>query len=126
LDLFSQLVYEFGATAMVITHDLGVVAETCDYTAVMYGGEIIECGWTEDVFETPFHPYTLGLIKSSAATEADSTLHYIPGSVPDLLHPSPGCAFAPRCGQKTDRCTTSKPPPQVFENDHMVKCFTTH
>ena len=126
LDLFSQVVHEFGATAMMITHALGVVAETCDYMAVMYGGEVIESGWTEDVFEKPLHPYTQGLIKSSGATEEDKKMHYLPGSVPDLIHPPLGCSFASRCEHKVDRCSKSKPAPLSFEDGHMVKCFTIH
>jgi len=123
LELFSQLVHEHGETALLITHDLGVVAETCDYTAVMYAGKVMETGLTENIFQNPLHPYTQGLVKSSFSGEDDDQLHYIPGTVPDLIHLGIGCAFEPRCHEKMDICGKAFPQMIKMENGHQVRCF---
>ena len=122
LDLFAKLAYEHGATALIITHDLGVVAETCDYTAVMYAGKVVEFGTSEDIFENPLHPYTQGLVKSSFTADEGDELHYIPGTVPDLLNLPVGCAFAPRCSAKMDICE-KEPPPLASKGMHSARCF---
>jgi oligopeptide/dipeptide ABC transporter ATP-binding protein len=123
LELFSQQVYEHGATAMLITHDLGVVAETCDYTAVMYAGKVVETSVTDIIFQQPLHPYTLGLVKSSLSGEQSDRLHYIPGTVPDLIHLRAGCAFAPRCSEKKDICGKADPEVRETALGHGVRCF---
>ena len=123
LDLFSQLVYQTGATALLITHDLGVVAETCDYTGVMYAGKMVEFGPTESIFQNPLHPYTRGLIDSCFTPEQDHRLNYIPGTVPDLLNLPSGCLFAPRCEAEMDVCETEDPPIATLNGTHWAQCF---
>ncbi|MBW1962939.1 MAG: ABC transporter ATP-binding protein [Deltaproteobacteria bacterium] len=126
LELFANLVYEHGATAMLITHDLGVVAETCDFTAVMYAGKIVEIGTTDNIFQQPLHPYAKGLVKSSFSGEEIDELHYIPGTVPDLIHMEPGCSFAPRCSRKIDICRKENPDMAELSRGHRVRCFVTN
>jgi len=123
LDLFRDLVYEVGSTAMLITHDLGVIAETCDYTGIMYAGRMVEFGATEDVIDCPLHPYTQGLLRSSFTGEDDDELHYIPGVVPDLLHPPAGCMFKARCGVCDKDCERAAPDMAEVANEHKVACF---
>ena len=120
LDLFSGLVRDFGSTALLITHDLGVVAETCDRTAVMYAGSIVEHGATVDVFQEPAHPYTQGLL--AASTIDDGPISYIAGSVPNLLSLPPGCAFANRCYAASELCARSHPDHVDLGRDHRVAC----
>ena len=120
LDLFTNLVRDFGSTALLITHDLGVVAETCDRTSVMYAGSIVEQGSTADVFGLPAHPYTQGLIAASRI--GDGPISYIPGSVPNLLNRPPGCAFANRCYAASDVCRDLAPDVVALEGGQRVAC----
>jgi peptide/nickel transport system ATP-binding protein len=93
-------------TVLLITHDLGVVAEVCDMVAVMYAGQIVEFGTTEQIFEQPSHPYTRELLRASLSVEsAVGEFYSIPGTVPDLRHPPPGCLFASRCPDRADICS---------------------
>jgi peptide/nickel transport system ATP-binding protein len=123
LGLFAQLVRDSGATALLITHDLGVVAETCEYTAVMYAGKVVEFGSTEKIFNSPLHPYTQGLLQSSFRAEETDRLHYIPGTVPDLIDMPAGCSFAPRCNRKMVVCEERQP--VIFQclEGRSVRCF---
>lgn len=120
LDLFAGLVRDFGSTALLITHDLGVVAETCDRTAVMYAGSIVEDGSTAEVFGQPAHPYTQGLLAASRID--DGPISYIPGSVPNLLRRPPGCAFANRCYAASERCTEIAPGLVTLASGWTVAC----
>ena len=123
LDLFGRLVDEHGSTALVITHNLGVVAETCDFTGVMYAGRIVEYGSTVSVFENTAHPYTRGLLASCLTEESSNGFRYIPGSVPDLINLRPGCAFFARCDQSTEACQNERPKIVRLSQDHWASCW---
>ena len=120
LDLFTRLVHETGSTALLITHDLGVVAETCDTTAVMYAGAIVEQGPTAQVFERPWHPYTQGLLQASIID--DGAISFIPGSVPDLIHRPAGCSFANRCYATEETCRSDPPDAVELEPQRRIAC----
>ena len=122
LELLRVLVHDLGSTALLITHDLGVVAQTCDRIAVMYAGEVVETGTTDDVLDRPMHPYTRGLLRASRVEEG---LASIAGNVPDLRRPIVGCPFAPRCDLADDRCRSARPPTLVVTPGHTVKCPNT-
>ncbi|MGN0159463.1 MAG: ABC transporter ATP-binding protein [Brotaphodocola sp.] len=124
LSLFEKSVKELGASAIIITHDLGVVAEICDKIAIMYGGEIVEKGTVEEIFNDTRHPYTKGLLDSIAKAEGERTpLHYIPGTPPNLLVQNPGCTFCSRCEKAMKICKEYKPAETVFSEEHSVKCW---
>ncbi|ADJ13883.1 ABC transporter ATP-binding protein [Halalkalicoccus jeotgali] len=125
LDLIDDLQDEFGMSVLMITHDLGVVAETCDRVAVMYAGEIVEEGPVEEIFHNPSHPYTYTLLESIPTEEKDR-LTPIEGNVPDLIDLPDGCHFAPRCPWAKEECTGGEIPflqhgPE--EVDHRSKCI---
>jgi oligopeptide/dipeptide ABC transporter ATP-binding protein len=112
MDLMRDLKKRTGAAIMLITHHLGVVAEMADRIAVMYAGKIVEDGPARDVFKTPKHPYTLGLLNSIPdilGERAGSDLPVIPGSVPNMINPPAGCAYHPRCPFAFERCRTKVP-----------------
>jgi len=120
--LIGNLTTQYGSSLLLITHDLGLAAENCDRTAVMYAGNIVEVGAVEKVFSQPGHPYTVGLLKALPSLEADR-LFSIPGTVPDLICPPPGCHFSPRCSGKTDQCSKESPPFKEISEGHGVACF---
>jgi oligopeptide/dipeptide ABC transporter ATP-binding protein len=126
LDLLRQLRDRLGLAVLLITHDLGVVAETCDRVAIMYAGRIVEAGATRDLLARPLHPYTRGLLASRSpetpAADPDGRLPTIPGSVPDLLRLPPGCAFAPRCPDRLDRCLAEAPASETVSTGRQVAC----
>jgi oligopeptide/dipeptide ABC transporter ATP-binding protein len=106
LKLLLNLKEQTGAGLLLVTHDLAVVAQTCDRVAVMYAGRIVETGPTADVLMHPRHPYTRGLLASVPAVDrSGERLQTIPGALPDLTNPPPGCLFAPRCARAEARCT---------------------
>ncbi len=107
----------------LITHDLGVVAETCDRVCVMYAGKIVECGTVREIFKNPLHPYTRGLLKAIPTIHRKvDKLMTIPGAVPNLIRPPEGCRFHPRCSYATDICAKF-PPPLAWDCDtHFVYC----
>ncbi|MFC7156041.1 dipeptide ABC transporter ATP-binding protein [Halomarina halobia] len=124
LDLINELQDELGMSVLMITHDLGVVAETCDRVAVMYAGEIVEEGPVEEIFENPSHPYTYTLLQSIPSEDTDR-LTPIEGNVPDLIDLPEGCHFAPRCPWAKPECTEGEIPflrhgPEGVE--HRAKC----
>jgi oligopeptide/dipeptide ABC transporter ATP-binding protein len=124
LDLLNELKETVGLSAMFITHDLGVVAETCDRVAVMYAGNIVEVASTNRIFEHPLHPYTQGLLRAvPKITERRTTLESISGSVPNLIEPPTGCRFHPRCPFVMDTCKRNKPELIEVELEHTVACF---
>jgi len=117
---------ETGVSFLVISHDISVIAETCDRVGVMYGGKLMEVGTTEEVFESPANPYTMGLKNSFPnIEEADETLVSIPGSPPDLRDPSEGCRFRDRCPFATAECESAHPPMYGVEGspDHRSACY---
>ena len=131
LDLIASLQEKLGMAVMLITHDLGVVAEVCDYVIVMYAGQVVEKGTTEDIFLRPLHPYTKGLLQSlPSLAKADAIgghkrLDTIPGMVPDLLHLPKGCNFQARCSRKSDRCVDNNPSLNASVI-HTSACFHPH
>ncbi len=118
LQLLRQLKQEAGLTVLLITHDLGVVAELCDRVAVMYAGTIVETAPVEELFSDPKHPYTQGLL--AALPGASEMLAPIPGRVPDLLNPPSGCRFHPRCPLAVDRCRAEAP--ELRGDTRQVAC----
>jgi peptide/nickel transport system ATP-binding protein len=113
IQLLKRLCHERGTAVMLITHDMGVIAETADRVAVMYAGRIAEIGPVRDVIKGPNHPYTRGLMGSIPSIEGTgSRLTQIPGSMPRLSAIPPGCAFNPRCGEAIDRCRAERPEPR--------------
>jgi oligopeptide/dipeptide ABC transporter ATP-binding protein len=128
LDLMLALRDELGMAIVLITHDLGVVAETADRVAVMYAGQIVEEAQVGDLFADPMHPYTKGLIGSiPVAGERRERLEVIPGSVPNLVDLPPGCRFAERCRARVEHglevCTTHMPQLRHVTTDHQVRCW---
>ena len=124
MKLLSDLQAETGMGLILITHDLGVVAEVADRVAVMYAGRIVETGTTEEIYGTPAHPYTLGLTHSiPRADQKGRKLEPIKGSPPDLLHIPPGCPFHPRCPFARQRCIDEDPPQyRVPGSDRVSAC----
>ena len=112
IDLLRRLARENGAAVMLITHDMGVIAETADRVAVMYAGRLAEIGPVRDVIHAPHHPYTSGLMRSiPKLNEGRETLAQIDGAMPRLNAIPPGCAFNPRCPERFDRCMHDRPSP---------------
>jgi len=124
LELMKALKREIQTALLLITHDLGVMAETCDRVAVMYAGTVVEQGPVKTVLKRPQHPYTQGLLRTIPNDAApDQPLFSIRGTVPSLLRPPTGCAFAPRCDRAMAECARAVPPPYRLEADHQVACF---
>lgn len=123
LETFQGLAERLSLAAIVVTHDVSVVAFLCDAVAVMYAGEVIESGPTRAVLGAPLHPYTMGLINAFPSVEADNhILTPIRGAPPDLLTPPPGCRFAPRCPFAEARCVTTRPLRHVDTPTHSALC----
>ncbi len=123
LRLIHELKEEFDASVMLITHDLGVIAEMCDYVAVMYAGHIVESSDVDTLFRNPLHPYTKGLMKSIPRLDVESEhLDTIRGLVPNLLDLPPGCPFHPRCDLRLRQCAKEMPELIQVEDLHLVKC----
>jgi peptide/nickel transport system ATP-binding protein len=124
LELIDDLKQEFGMGLLLITHDLGIVAERSHRTAIMYAGRIVETGLTIELLKNPLHPYTEGLLASlPQRSEPGRPLATIPGQVPDLLSELPGCAFCDRCPSRTWNCSASKPPLREIHPGHFVRCW---
>ena len=124
LDLMKQLSGDLGTAVMMITHDLGVVAEICDRCAVVYAGEIVEMGTVEHIFNHPVHPYTRGLFDSIPSLEEDvEELKPIPGLMADPMSLEECCNFSDRCSYKCEECKASLPPFEEIEEGHFVRCF---
>jgi peptide/nickel transport system ATP-binding protein len=124
IDLLKRLKQERAGSTILITHDLGVVAQLCERVAVMYAGRIVEVGPLRAILENPLHPYTRGLI--NCVPRLGSTgrrLPSIPGVVPDLVKPPAGCTFNPRCPQALDRCVQRGPRLVEVAPDHLVACY---
>ena len=128
LALIVDLQKELGTGLILITHDLGVVAQTAQRVIVMYAGKKVEEASVEALFENPRHPYTRGLMASMPAvatfgSNSDARLVEIPGMVPSLTNLPPGCAFAPRCALAIERCRAEYPPLQDWGGDHLAACW---
>jgi peptide/nickel transport system ATP-binding protein len=125
LDLIKKLQQEMNTAMILITHDLGVVAETCNEVAVMYAGRIVEYGNVDEIFNHPKHPYTQGLLNSVPHFESGQRrqrLETIPGIVPSLAHLPPGCRFQPRCKNAIEVCKHIDPPLESKAGPHLAAC----
>ena len=126
LDLMRKLQRELGMSILFITHDLGVVAEMADRVVVMYAGRVVEEGGVRDIFARPRMPYTRALMNSIPRLDRSGgvrkRLESIPGTVPNLLRPPPGCAFNPRCAHAADECLAAIPPLEDTGGGHTVRC----
>jgi oligopeptide/dipeptide ABC transporter ATP-binding protein len=127
LELLNQLRSEYGLSILLITHALGVVAETADRVIVMYAGKIVEEAPVQEIFEHPCHPYTVGLLDSIPKIETDGTkrdrLKTIEGFVPDLMKLPAGCSFYDRCTDRMDHCSEAYPEIFWINPQHRVSCF---
>lgn len=121
LELLKELVARHRSSVLLITHDMSVVAETCDRVGVMYAGDIVETGSVEEVIFNPLHPYTKGLM-AAIPSEDKKKLEGIPGVVPELVSPPPGCRFHPRCPRLMDICSSVKPSFHEAGKAHRVAC----
>jgi oligopeptide/dipeptide ABC transporter ATP-binding protein len=123
LELLRDLKRDFRGSTLLITHDLGIVAELCDRVAVMYAGNIVELADVGDLFANPLHPYTKGLMKAIPMLDRRmNRLETIQGAVPDLINPPSGCRFHPRCSFALEKCKSVKPELLHVSNSHTVAC----
>jgi len=123
LELLRDLRRDFHGSTLLITHDLGIVAELCDRVAVMYAGNIVELAGVKELFANPLHPYTQGLMRAIPIPGRRlERLETIPGSVPDLIYPPKGCRFHPRCPYVFEKCRVFKPDLLRAEENHTVAC----
>ena len=133
MELISKLQKDLGMSVMLITHDLGVVAETCDFVFVMYAGRVVEQSSVYNIFKSARHPYTFGLLRSVPGVESESEaergvdgkprLRTIPGLVPNLLHLKGGCRFYDRCSRSISKCSQSEPELEMIAEDHYIRCY---
>ena len=126
LDLMRKLKEEMDMSIMLITHDLGVVAEMADYVVVMYAGNVVEKGKVLDIFQNPMHPYTIGLLKSKpiiGKTNHNERLYSIPGQVPNPINMPENCHFNERCEFCQEGCKEKEPKLVHVGNGHYVACF---
>ncbi|MCK5310621.1 MAG: ABC transporter ATP-binding protein, partial [Desulfobacteraceae bacterium] len=124
LDLLNDLKKrDIISSILLITHDLGVVAETCDRVGVMYAGNLCEVGNVRQIFENPKHPYTKALLDSVPKTKQTGELKSIAGNVPDLVNPPSGCRFHPRCENAMEKCKQDFPEISKIDKDHFVACY---
>lgn len=131
LDLMRNLQHELGTAIIMITHDLGVVAEMARKVVVMYAGKVVEQAPVEQIFAEPNHPYTQGLLQSLPRVDKDASgvkhrLQEIPGIVPSLLKLPPGCKFASRCPKVMPICEEQEPPLEQVASDHLSACWLNH
>jgi len=122
LSILADLRENFGTALLLITHNLGIVAEACDRVAVMYAGQIVEEGGAREVFSEPAHPYTRELLRSTISL-ATTELHSIPGAPPILIEPPRGCRFHPRCPDAMQVCAVKPPVEQELDQDRRVLCW---
>nr|WP_303936330.1 ABC transporter ATP-binding protein [Treponema denticola] len=124
LELMIELQNKYNTSMIMITHDLGIVAEICDHVAIMYAGSVIEYGTVEKLYTDPKHPYTKGLFASIPTLDADEeSLHVIKGAPPNPVDLPTGCKFHPRCEFATERCKCEVPKMIDLDDSHCVSCF---
>lgn len=124
LEMMRDLKEKYGTAMILITHDLGVVAEVCNNVAIMYAGQIVESGTLDDIYSAPQHPYTIGLFRSIPdLTSKQRRLEIIPGIMPDPSNLPKGCNFCTRCQYATERCKQEKPPVAQLSKSHAVLCW---
>lgn len=122
LDMISNLKKELNTAVIMITHDLGIVAETCDTVAVIYAGQVVEYGTAEEIFDDPRHPYTVGLFNSLPQANKGGRLRPIEGLMPDPSNLPAGCPFNPRCAHATEKCRSVHPGILRFSDTHYCAC----
>ena len=123
LEEIAALKDQFNLTMILITHNLGVLAQTADNIAIMYTSRIVELSPTLDLFQNPLHPYTQALLQSVPdVAHPEKQLSWIPGAPPDLVNPLPGCMYNPRCPKAMDICKTSVPPLVEVKDGRLVAC----
>lgn len=122
LRLLKDLIEKHKTSVLLITHDLSVVAETCDRVGVMYAGDVVEVGEVDQIINNPKHPYTIGLMRA-IPSDYRKELVGIRGTVPDLVNPPSGCRFHPRCEEAREVCKEKKPKTMQVESNHTVACF---
>jgi len=124
LELIKDLKAAFDLTMILITHNMGIVAEVADRIAVMYAGKLVEVADTIALYDKPLHPYTQGLLNSIPNIRLEEQkLEIMPGSPPDLIEPPSGCNFHPRCPRAMDKCSQAEPPMKEIESGHRVACW---
>ncbi|MBR2929073.1 MAG: ABC transporter ATP-binding protein [Oscillospiraceae bacterium] len=124
MDLMRDLKHKLGTSMILITHDLGIVAEICDKVAIMYAGGVVEYASKEKLYNEPAHPYTKGLFNSIPKLDVDEEwLEEIDGLPPEPTEVIPGCAFSPRCSKCMEICKQKKPGITYLDDDHYVRCF---
>ena len=124
LKLIMDLRNDYNMSILLITHDPGVVAEMADRIVIMYAGQIAEVGPVRDIFLNPQHPYTKGLLRAlPLGHKEERELENIPGRVPNLIEPPPGCRFHPRCPHAMEKCKKEEPPLTEVEPNHYVACY---
>jgi len=125
LDLMKKIQQKTRTSIILITHDLGIVAGMCDRVLVMYAGEIVERGSVEQIFNSPCHPYTQGLLRSVPRLDMDKEKELVPiyGTPPNLLNPPEGCSFCARCDYAMRICRTTTPPKEPIDEKHEVACW---
>ena len=123
LTLLKEIQQHTGVALIFVTHDLGIIAKMCDRVAVMYAGKIVERGPVREIYNTPRHPYTEGLLKSIPKLGSKAPLFTIPGQPPDVANLPPGCAFHPRCPSVMERCHTEEPVEFVIAPHHSSRCW---
>jgi oligopeptide/dipeptide ABC transporter ATP-binding protein len=124
LDLLKEVQAQTRVAIILVTHDFGIVAANADRVAVMYAGKIVEMGSTQQVFDTPSHPYTQALLRCLPSVDLKrQQLVEIGGQPPDLARLPPGCPFAPRCAVRQPICTEAYPPPVTIDSGHLADCW---
>jgi oligopeptide/dipeptide ABC transporter ATP-binding protein len=124
LELLHEIQERLRISVIFITHDFGIVAATAHKVAVMYAGKIVEMGTTEEIFDSPAHPYTEALLRCVPRSDRlEGRLVDIPGQPPDLANLAPGCSFAPRCPKVMDRCRETYPPEVEVSPGHTTRCW---
>lgn len=124
LEMMQDLKQKFHTATLLITHDMGVVAQTCEKAAIVYAGEIVEYGTVHEIFKDMRHPYTIGLMNSIPKIHVDERrLHPIEGLMPDPMALPSGCCFCDRCSFAMEKCRTEKPQMKTFAGEHAARCF---
>jgi peptide/nickel transport system ATP-binding protein len=124
LELMKVLKRDFDLTMILITHNMGIVAELADRIAVMYAGKLVEVAEAVALYDRPLHPYTQGLLKSIPNISLEEQeLETMPGSPPDLIEPPTGCNFHPRCPHVMEKCSSVEPPMTEVEDGHGAACW---
>jgi oligopeptide/dipeptide ABC transporter ATP-binding protein len=123
LELLKELQRELDMSLILVTHDLGVVAEICDRVAIMYAGKVAEVGDIYALYKDPKHPYTIGLLGATPTIQESEKIATIKGGVPNLINPPSGCRFHPRCLHATKKCEVEEPPLVKIDGDRYVACW---